>query len=218
MSKKYDLLIFDLDGTLVDSAPDIVATVQYIINKYGFEPKDDAFIRNCIGGGARNVLLKSLGQEREGLIDSEILGVFKDYYTENCDVYTVLYPGVKETLEYYRRAGKMIALATYKIRSATEKILKTLNIDQYFELIVTADDVENPKPHPECVQKILKYYKNNPEQAVLIGDTKTDFMTGHNADIDVCAVTFGYGEEEVLRDLKPAYLVETMDEVKEYII
>ena len=117
MGKHYDLIIFDLDGTLVDSAADIVATVKYIIEKYGFEPKSDTFIRSCIGGGARNVLLKSLGEDKEVLIDSEILPLFKKYYEENCAVYTSLYPGVKEILDHYQKMGRPMALATYKIRS-----------------------------------------------------------------------------------------------------
>ena len=163
MGKHYDLIIFDLDGTLVDSAADIVATVKYIIEKYGFEPKSDTFIRSCIGGGARNVLLKSLGEDKEVLIDSEILPLFKKYYEENCAVYTSLYPGVKEILDHYQKMGRPMALATYKIISATEKIMKALAFDQYFDYLVTADDVEKPKPHPECIQKILAHYQMQPE-------------------------------------------------------
>ena len=211
----YDLIIFDLDGTLVDSAADIVATVQHIIEKYGFEPKDDDFIRGCIGGGARNVLIKSLGEDKTALIDAEILPFFKDYYEENCAVYTKLYPGVTEVLEHYYTGGKPMALATFKIRSATEKILKTLGIDGYFEYVVTADDVKNPKPHPECIEKILEHYHLKPQQAVLVGDTKTDFMTGKNAGVDVCAVTYGYGDSDHLASLAPKFMTDYITEIKE---
>ncbi|MEG0378489.1 MAG: HAD family hydrolase, partial [Eubacterium sp.] len=195
----------------------IVATVQYIIERYQFPEKEEDFIKSCIGGGARNVLLKSLGSENEALIDQEILDVFKSYYLEHCDQFTYLYPGVKETLEHYF-GHKKLAIATYKIKTATEKILKTLGIDHYFDYIVTADDVENPKPHPECIYKILKYYPVKAEKTVLIGDTKTDFMTGHNAEIDVCAVTYGYGSEENLKTLNPTYLVDQMSKIKEFIL
>ncbi|MDO4287818.1 MAG: HAD-IA family hydrolase [Eubacterium sp.] len=218
MRKQYDLIIFDLDGTLVDSAADIVATVQYIIKKYEFEPKSDDFIRSCIGGGARNVLLKSLGQDKEALIDKEILPLFKKYYEENCAVYTGLYPKVKAILEYYQKINKPMALATYKIRTATEKIMTTLGIDKYFDFLVTADDVKNPKPDPECIQKILNYYQMRPEQAILVGDTKTDFMTGANAGVDVCAVTYGYGKKEILEELKPTFIVDTISEIKDLVL
>lgn len=214
----YQYLIFDLDGTLVDSCPDIIETVKMIINRYGFEAKDDAFIRSCIGGGARNVLIKTLGADKENLIDTEILPLFVDYYTENCDKKTFAYSGVAEILEYYKQQGKALSVATFKIRSATEKILKTLKLYDYFDLLVTADDVKNPKPHPDCINAILEHYNCEKSQAILIGDTKTDYLTGTNAGIDVCGVTFGYGAPEEVKALNPTYVIDNMEELKKVVL
>lgn len=216
--KNYQYIIFDLDGTLVDTCPDIIETVKYIIKRYGFAEKSDDFIRSCIGGGARNVLLKSLGEENEALIDSEILPLFVTYYTENCDKKSFAYEGVPETLEYYKQQGKALSVATFKIRSATVKILKTLGLYDYFDILVTADDVKNPKPHPDCINAILDYYHCEKSQAILIGDTRTDYLTGTNAGIDVCGVTFGYGSPETVIALKPAYVIDTMQELKEVVL
>lgn len=209
----YDYLIFDLDGTLVDTCPDIIETVKYIIDRYGFQQKSDAFIRSCIGGGARNVLLKALGADQAALIDAEILPLFVAYYTEHCDNKTFAYDGVETVLQHYKNQGKALSVATFKIRSATEKILKKLKLIDYFDILVTADDVKNPKPHPDCIIAILDYYNCNPAKAVLIGDTKTDYLTGTNAGIDVCGVTFGYGDPDEMRALKPAYVIDTMEEL-----
>ncbi len=214
----YQYLIFDLDGTLVDTCPDIIESVKYLINRYGFDQKSDAFIRNCIGGGARNVLLKAIGEEHEALIDSEILPLFVDHYTKNCDKKTFAYSGVVETLEYYKSQGKAMSVATFKIRSATVKILKTLGLFDYFDMLVTADDVNNPKPHPDCINAILDHYQCKKSQAILIGDTKTDYLTGTNAGIDVCGVTYGYGDSEVLNKLKPAYVIDEIEELKEVVL
>lgn len=214
----FQYLIFDLDGTLVDSCPDIIETVKVIIDRYGFEQKEDAFIRSCIGGGARNVLLKSLGADKESLIDQEILPFFVDYYTENCDKKTFAYSGVAEILEYYKQQGRALSVATFKIRSATEKILKTLKLSDYFDILVTADDVENAKPHPDCINVILKYYDCQKSQAILIGDTKTDYLTGTNAGIDVCGVTFGYGAPEEVKALNPTYVIDNMEELKKVVL
>ncbi|MGL4606578.1 MAG: HAD family hydrolase [Eubacteriaceae bacterium] len=216
--KGYEYLIFDLDGTLVDSCPDIIETVKVIIDNYGYEKKTDRFIRECIGGGARNVLLKSLGNDKAGLIDEEILPFFVNYYTENCDKKTFLYPNVQETLEYYKSKNKKLSIATFKIRSATEKILKTLGIYDYFDIVITANDVVNPKPYPDCIQAIINFYGCEKKDAILIGDTKTDFLTGINAGIDVCGVTFGYGNPEMVRDLNPTYVVDSMEEIKKVIL
>lgn len=209
----YDYLIFDLDGTLVDTCPDIIETVKYIIDRYGFQQKSDGFIRSCIGGGARNVLLKALGADQAALIDGEILPLFVEYYTEHCDNKTFAYNGVETVLKYYLNQGKALSVATFKIRSATEKILKTLNLIDYFDILVTADDVKNPKPDPDCIIAILDYYNCDPAKAILIGDTKTDYLTGTNAGIDVCGVTFGYGDPDEMRALKPAYVIDSMEEL-----
>lgn len=214
----YQYIIFDLDGTLVDSCPDIIETIKYIINRYHFEQKEDAFIRSCIGGGARNVLIKSLGKDKEALIDQEILPLFVEYYTENCDKKTVAYGGVEEVLAYYKSQGKALSVATFKIRRATEKILRTLKLYDYFDILVTADDVKNPKPHPDCIHSILDYYSCRKNQAILIGDTKTDYLTGTNAGIDVCGVTFGYGAPEVVRSLNPTYVIDRIEELKEVVL
>lgn len=216
--KDYSYLIFDLDGTMVDTCPDIVGTIRYLIEKYGFEPKSDDFIRGCIGGGARNVLLKCLGEENEALIDRELLGVFAEYYACHAAVFSKPYPGLTELLEHYRQAGKHLAVATFKIRSATLNIFEIFGLMDYFDIIVTADDVTNPKPAPDCVNKILDFYGCTSDQAILIGDTKTDYMTGKNAGVAVCGVTFGYNPPEVIRELNPEYIVDSLSEITDVIL
>ena len=216
--KDYPYMIFDLDGTMVDTCPDIVGTVQHIIEKYGFEEKSPEFIRSCIGGGARNVLLKCLGAAHEAIIDSELLSYFAEYYTNNSAVHSKMYPGLKQMLALYKAAGHKLAVATFKIRSATLNIFETFGLMDYFDIIVTADDVANPKPAPDCINAILDYYGCDPSEAVLIGDTKTDYLTGTNAGVDVCAVTFGYNTPEVMASLNPAYLVDDFCDLAEVLL
>lgn len=215
--KEYQKIIFDLDGTLVDTCPDIIATVQYIIKKYHFKEKSPEFIKGCIGGGARNVLLKSIGKDKEKLIDEELLSLFADYYTNHCTDYSKVYPGVIETLEYYKNEGKSLSVATFKMRSATQKIFNDFDMMKYFDVIVTADDVENPKPAPDCINAILDFYHCSTEEAVLVGDTKTDFMTGTNAGVDVCAVTYGYNSPDLVASLNPTFLIDSIKEMEQFI-
>jgi len=217
-SQDYHYIIFDLDGTLVDSSPDIIETIKYITKLYGFEEKSDAFIRSCIGGGARKVLLKAFGEDKEALIDAEILPLFVKQYTENCHKNALAYPGVKAILKHYKEQGKALSVATFKIRNATEKILRTLELYDYFDILVTADDVKNPKPHPDCINAILAYYGCDKSEVILIGDTQTDYQTGTNAGIDVCGVTYGYGAPEAVRALNPAYVIDKLEELKEVVL
>ncbi|WP_329885919.1 HAD-IA family hydrolase [Pseudoramibacter faecis] len=215
--QQYPYIIFDLDGTLVDTCPDLVKTVQYIIKKYQFEEKPYEFIRGCIGGGARNILLRALGADKSELIDFELLPLFSEYYTAHCADTSKVYPGVVDILDGYKQQNKHLAVATFKIRSATEKIFRKFDLMKYFDVIVTADDVDKPKPDPDCILKILDFYGCNKTEAILVGDTKTDYLTGKNAGIDVCMVTYGYGEKNVLQNLTPLYLIDDITEIKRAI-
>lgn len=218
MKKQYDLIIFDLDGTLVDSSKDITQTINCLANKYGFQQKSNEFVKSKIIGGARNILLECFGHENKTLIDHELLERFNQNYTNNCHVFSELYPGTRELIKYYYEKHKVLAMATYKTRTATEKILQIFNIDHYFNIVITADDVENPKPNPECIKKILKISDIQKEKAILIGDAKLDFTTANNAGIDICTVTYGFEDKGNLIDINPTYMVDRARDIKNFVL
>ncbi|WP_195266939.1 HAD family hydrolase [Eubacterium sp. 1001713B170207_170306_E7] len=218
MEKNYDLIIFDMDGTLVDSSGDITQTVNYLANKYGFPQRSNEFVKSKIIGGARNILLECFGHENKNLIDHEILERFNQNYTNNCHVFSELYPGIFELIKYYYEKHKVLAIATYKTRTATEKILKIFKIDRYFDIVVTADDVEKPKPNPECIRKILKASAIDKERAILIGDAELDCITARNAGIDICTVTYGFEEKEKLEGIDSTYKVEKAEKIKDFVL
>ncbi|MGD9155559.1 MAG: HAD-IA family hydrolase [Bacillota bacterium] len=212
----FDTIIFDLDGVVIDSAQDLAGAVQHTLKFLNCETRDYEYIRNSIGGGARNILLKCLSEDKKRLID-EAMRHFREYYKENCANKTVLYPGVAEVLEYYS-GKKNIALATFKIRSATVRILKKLNVLQYFDVIITADDVEKPKPDPQCIEKILEKLNCQTKKVILIGDTANDLLTGKNAGIKTCAVLYGIGTEDEIRKHNPNYIIKNIMELKRIIL
>lgn len=214
-SRSYDLIVFDLDGVVIDSVADIVAAARHCLQEMGSRDRDAAFIRECIGGGARTLLLRCLDEDKRDRIDAA-LKIFKSYYIENCTRHTVLFPGVSDVLEYY--AGrKKLALATFKLRSATVKILTELKVLHYFDVVVTADDVQRPKPDPECVNYILEALHCSREVAIMVGDTRTDILTAKNAGIATCAVTYGIGTLEELQLCKPDFIVETIMQLKQIV-
>lgn len=214
-TRTYDLIVFDLDGVVIDSVADIVAAASYCLQEMGSQARDPAFIRECIGGGARNLLLRCLDEDKKERIDAA-LKIFKGYYTQNCTKHTVLFPGVLDILEYY--AGKKkLALATFKLRSATIKILTELKVLSYFDVIVTADDVQRPKPDPECVNYLLEALHTGRDDAIMVGDTSTDILTGKNAGIATCAVTYGIGTLEELKGCEPDFIVDNIVELKRIV-
>lgn len=213
----YQHIIFDLDGTLVDTNPDLVGTVNYILEKYHFEKKSRDFIRNSIGGGARNLLLRCIGNDHTDIIDNELLGVFSDYYAEHCSIDSKVYPGVMDTLKALEDKNKNLSVATFKIRTATDRIFKDFKMQQFFDIVVTADDVKRPKPNPDCLEKIMQFYDCAPSDTILIGDTKNDSLTAKNAGVDFCAVSYGYGDTEELKSFNPKYLINDFSELVDLV-
>ena len=214
--RTFKLIIFDFDGVIIDSARDLVSAAQYSLQQVGSSDPGFAFIRGCIGGGARNLLLRSLDKDKKDRVD-EAMAIFRNYYEQNCVNETVLYPGVNDVLTFYV-GHKRLALATFKIRAATEKILAQLDVLNYFDAVVTADDVQRPKPNPECIHSVLNNLHCSPDEAILVGDTPTDINTAKNAGISSCAVLYGIGTREDLFAAKPDFIVENILELTSIVV
>lgn len=214
--RTFNLIIFDLDGVIIDSARDLVSAAQHSLKQVGSSDPGFAFIRRCIGGGARSLLLHSLDEDKKDRVD-EAMSIFRDYYERNCVTETVLYPGVNDVLTFYS-GHKHLALATFKIRAATQRILAQLDVSNYFDAIVTADDVQHPKPDPECINSLLQRLGHSPDEAILVGDTPTDIDTAKNAGIASCAVLYGIGTREDLFAAKPDFIVENILELTSIVV
>lgn len=212
MSSDISTIIFDLDGTLADTLPDIADAANYALRAVGCDEQSYESIRACIGGGAKNLIRRALGVEHAELFE-ETLRIFSARYAEHVVDKTLLYPEVKSVLEYFY-GKKRLALATFKSRQGTMKILGHFGILKFFDIIITVDDVANPKPHPECLEKVLAFYHIGPEEAVYIGDTVTDIATGKNAGMQTCAVTYGFGTADEVLYLNPNYAVDSFSGLK----
>jgi phosphoglycolate phosphatase len=212
----FDLIVFDLDGTVIDSAEDLVEAARHSLRHVGSGEPSFAFIKSCIGGGARNLLLRCLDDDKKDRVD-QAMAFFRQYYERHCTDHTVLYPGMYEVLRYY--AGKKhLALATFKIRTATLRILEHLTVIDCFDVVITADDVSHPKPDPECIQTILQRVHLNPENTLLVGDTSTDVLTGQNAGVATCAVRYGIGSQQQLANAQPTFIIDDIRELKEIVL
>jgi len=206
-------IIFDLDGTLANTLPDITTAVKYALKVVGCPIPSDDTVKACIGGGAKNLIKKTLGEEHKQLFD-EALAVFADYYSRHVIDKTRLYPDVISVLDHYY-GKKHIALATFKARQGTMKILDHFDIRRYFDAVVTVDDVEKPKPDPECLLKLLGIFHAAPREAVYVGDTITDIKTGKNAGVITCAVTYGFGALEEVLSQNPDFTISSLEQIKE---
>lgn len=216
-NRVFDLVIFDLDGTLIDSSPDIILSAKYVIEKFGLPERDDAFIAGCIGGGARALVKKCAGDVSQGLLE-DATEEFMRYYQQNCAIKSYLYEGVAQTLEQLKNGGVTMAVATMKVRQATLKMLSDYHIDHYFSTVVTTDDVLKGKPDPECILKILTEQKFDQSQTIIVGDSPADINAGMNAGVKTCAVLYGFGAAATLTELNPDYMIDKFESLKDIIL
>lgn len=191
------LVIFDLDGTLVNSIVDITNSLNYAIEPYNLEKMTVEKTVGLVGEGLTALVEKMLGSENEPLID-EVMERFIRHYTEHLTDFTVPYPGVPETLE--KLADYRKAVVSNKREELSKRVLDTLKLSHYFDVIFGSDSVGEKKPSPKPILEILRIVKVKPDEAVIVGDSNYDIEAGRAAGIRTIAVTYGYRGLEFLGD------------------
>jgi len=207
------LLIFDLDGTLIDSRKDIAIAANWTRKKLGFSPQDPEFIANQIGGGVRNLLKRILPELHDGQI-KEGMDMFRGYYLEHCLNHTELYKGTHEMLATLSKLK--LAVVTNKPTDMSEKILAGLRVRKYFADVRGGDDVVKKKPDPVMLLEVLTDLHLLPDDAIMIGDSPVDVEAARRAKMRVCGVTYGgIGDPDHLIAAKPDFLAHSPAEVTE---
>lgn len=213
--KDIKLIIFDLDGCMVHTQPDIALAAQNTAKAIGNMDISLEYAGSLIGGGAKKAMERVFGTDQPDLVESAA-AYFKKSYAANCCELSKAYPGVAETLEHFKGKVKL-AVATAKIRSATETILKKLGLFDYFDDIVCDEDMTRMKPDPECINIILNKLDVKPENAVMVGDMKTDVMASRAAGVGAIAVSYGYGKLEDIKAESPDYILDDLRELQKII-
>jgi phosphoglycolate phosphatase len=186
-------IIFDLDGTLVDSAEDLRAALNRLLADLGLRPIEPTEIKGMIGDGVLKLLERALvaangdPQQKDALLPR-----FLEIYQANPATLTRCFPGVAETLEALRRKGFRMAVVTNKPVFATNKILQALGLAEIFPVVVGGDSVQQRKPHPAPLLEAVRQLKVDVGQALMVGDNIHDVEAAHAAGMRCVAVTYGY--------------------------
>ena len=188
-------VLFDLDGTLIDSAEDIALALKNTLQEIGMSQKMPADVRALVGGGVKALLEKVLGED----FREDYVSIFRKHYIANPVVHTKPYEGVVDTLTALRKEGVATAVVTNKLEELSLKILKELGLFDLFDLVVGGDTYPEKKPSPLPVKKALERIGVSPSQALMVGDTWADIESGRRAGTKTALATWGYvriGSEE----------------------
>ncbi len=208
------LVIYDLDGTLIDSSKDISDSVNWALKQLGLGKLSENVIRSYVGSGVRNLLrgaLAELGKPENEQFLNKAVSLYKIRYADHLLDSTKLYPGVPNVLEYF--SNKKQAVITNKPKLFSEQILKGFGIDRYFFEIIGGDDYFPKKPSPDSVLELIRKSQIKPDETILIGDSEIDIQTAKNAKIKMIAVTYGFSSRKELASQQPDFLIGQLDEM-----
>ncbi len=191
MSKSVRLVVFDLDGTLVDSKVDLANSVNHALGAFGLPSLPNETIHSYVGNGASMLIQRSVGEDGKEIVP-RVLETFLSHYREHLLDTTIPYPGVRESLEAYSGTFQM-AVLTNKAVDMTRSILVGLSLSRHFVDVRGGDSFGTKKPHPEGLLRIMTHRGVPPGETIMVGDSVTDILAGQGAGAATCAVTYGYG-------------------------
>jgi phosphoglycolate phosphatase len=212
-----ELLIFDLDGTLVDSRLDLANAVNAMRNHLGMSTLTNQVVYTYVGNGAPVLVRRALGEQATEPELAKGLAFFMEYYAAHDLEYTVLYPGVRESLDRFRDAGKRMAVLTNKPTQMSNHILQGLGVDGHFFRVFGGDSFEHKKPDPIGVETLMREAGVDRTRTMMVGDSAVDVATARHAGIACCGVTYGF-QPESLADPAPELLVDRMEQFADWLL
>ena len=215
-------LVFDVDGTLVDSALDILEALNYVMKKYGYKPQPRKNIKSLVGQGAANMIVRSIDSQ-VNLIPKNMLNAemykkmtedFIKYYRQNISKHSRLRKNVISLLDWCKEKEIICAVCTNKREDLAIKLLKEINIYKYFDFIAGADTFDFRKPDPKHLTEILDILQIDKKNSIMLGDSETDANTAKAAKVHFVLIKDGYTEKS-LDNIYHDHLIDDFENVKE---
>lgn len=215
-------ILIDLDGTLIDSVPDLAYCVDEMMKKLDMPVRGEAAVRNWVGNGVERLTERALINSVEGEPDPELMAkaypIFLELYKENNSQRSCVYEGVVEGIEWMQAQGYRLACVTNKAEAFTIPLLKAKGLHDYFEVIVSGDTCEHKKPHPMPLLFAAEQLGVEPENALMIGDSRSDVKAARAAHFHIFCMTYGYNHGEDIRDYQPDAVMDSFNEFKNYLV
>lgn len=200
------LLIFDLDGTLIDSSEDLAISVNAALQHIGREPLGHSLIHSFVGNGAPMLIHRAVGSGTPEDVEAEALAFFLKFYRTHALQHTRLYDGIREALDHASFAGHKLSILTNKPVRISEDIVKALHLGSHFFRVYGGDSFDMKKPDPIGIQTLQKEASVSASLTMMIGDSHVDMQTARNAGVKSCGVLWGFQPDSVRKE-SPDYLI-----------
>jgi phosphoglycolate phosphatase len=209
---KYNCVVFDLDGTLLDTLGDLRDSVNFALSKNGLPKRTTEEIRAFVGNGIRLLIERSVPENTELSLVDKCFEDFKAHYRANSANLTKAYDGINELLSVLKNRGLKLAVVSNKADFAVKTLVETYFPD-VFDCAIGEKEGVKRKPAPDTVFAVMKELNVNKNEVVYIGDSEVDIETSKNADIPCISVTWGFRDKDVLEKLFPEYIVDSPEEI-----
>ncbi len=211
------MILIDVDGTLVDSVPDLAWCVDEMMKQIGMPVCGEAKVREWVGNGVERLVRRALAGQLDGEPDEALFDkaypVFLALYSENTCKRSCLYPGVQEGLNWMKQAGFKLGCVTNKAACFTEPLLKELGLFDNFSIVISGDTLEKKKPDPQPLLHAAEFFGVSAENALMLGDSVSDVKAARAAGFRIICMSYGYNHGVDIREANPDAVIDSMAEL-----
>jgi len=215
--RKPKMILIDVDGTLVDSVPDLAYCVDELMKRLGRAPHGEAKVRDWVGNGVERLVRRALVGQLDGEPSDEDFAaaypIFLELYADNTSKRSCLYPGVREGLDYLKSRGYRLGCVTNKAAQFTIPLLKDLGVYDEFGIVVSGDTLPVKKPDPQPLLHAAAHFGVAPQDALMLGDSKSDVTAARAAGFQIICMSYGYNHGEDIRNYSPDAVIDSMAEL-----
>lgn len=212
-----DTIVFDLDGTLLDTIGDLAASTNYALCAKGYPQRTVGEIRQMVGNGIRKLVLRAVPEATSESDYEETFGLFRAHYLKHCAELTRPYEGITELVARLAERSYKMAIVSNKLQPAVSELAARF-FDPYIQCAIGESPGTPRKPDPTALRQALEALGSTPATTLYVGDSEVDMATGHNAGVEVVSCSWGFRSREALAALNPRYLIDKPEELLHLLI